>query len=167
MKLSARAKRMDRRHKRQVVATISLVSLMYIFTILVFFLLVNSTSTYQLPPNKSIVLPLSSAEQLPKETLTIMVTGDSILLNGKKVADVNQVAALPGDIIPNLQSELIYQASKTAPASVNEQGIAERDVTIMGHKEIPYQVLKRIMTTCSTNEYTRIALAVTRREGAQ
>ncbi len=166
MKLSARAKRMDRRHKRQVVATISLVSLMDIFTILVFFLLVNSSSTYQLPPNKSIVLPTSSAEQMPKETLTLMVTGDSLLVNGQKVGDVSAILATPGETIPALVNELRYQASRTAPANVNEQGQPERDVTIMGHKEIPYQLLKRIMATCSANEYTRIALAVTRKEGS-
>jgi biopolymer transport protein TolR len=166
MKLSARAKRMDRRHKRQVVATISLVSLMDIFTILVFFLLVNSSSTYQLPPNKSIVLPTSNAEQLPKETLTLMVTSDSLLVNSQKVGDVSAILATTGETIPALANELRYQASRTAPANVNEQGQPERDVTIMGHKEIPYQLLKRIMATCSANEYTRIALAVTRKEGS-
>lgn len=166
MKLSARAKRMDRRHKRQVVATISLVSLMDIFTILVFFLLVNSSSTYQLPANKSIVLPISTAEQMPKETLTLLVTGDNLLVNGQKIAEVSIVMATPGDTIPALANELRYQASRTAPAAINEQGTAERDVTIMGHKEIPYQLLKRIMATCSANEFTRIALAVTRKEGS-
>lgn len=166
MKLSARAKRMDRRHKRQVIATISLVSLMDIFTILVFFLLVNSSSTYQLPADKSIVLPISNAEQLPKETLTLMVTGNSLLVNGQKIGDVATILATPGDTIPVLANELRYQASRTAPSSVNEQGQIERDVTIMGHKEIPYQLLKRIMATCSANEYTRIALAVTRKEGS-
>ncbi len=73
MKKSTRAIRMDRRHKRhQNVPTINLVSLMDIFTILVFFLLVNSSNTQQPPGNKSIELPESVAEQLPKETLVVM-----------------------------------------------------------------------------------------------
>ncbi len=166
MKLSHRAKRMDRRHRKQVVASISLVSLMDIFTILVFFLLVNSSSTYQLPSSTRLVLPESNAEKLPAEMLTLVVSGNDILVNNRKIADVGNVLATPGDTIPALQEELRYQATRTSPAAVNTEGVAERNVTIMGHKEIPYQLLKRIMATCSANEYTRISLAVTRKEGS-
>jgi len=160
MKLSHRAKRMDRRHKRQFLPGVNLVSLMDIFTILVFFLLVNSSNTTQLPSQKSIQLPKSIAEQLPKETLTIMVNDKTILVNGRVVDEVPAIMALPGDNIPALQKELRYQASKAAPAEINELGVAEREVTIMGDKEIPYQLLRKIMTTCSSNEYSRISLAV-------
>jgi biopolymer transport protein ExbD len=160
MKLSHRAKRMDRRHKRQILPGVNLVSLMDIFTILVFFLLVNSSNTTQLPNQKSIQLPKSVSEQLPKETLTIMVNDATILVNGRVVEEVPNILALPGDNIPALQKELQYQASKAPAALLNELGVAERDVTIMGDKEIPYQLLRKIMTTCSSNEYTRISLAV-------
>ncbi|MAR92326.1 MAG: biopolymer transporter ExbD [Pseudomonadota bacterium] len=160
MKLSHRAKRMDRRHKRQFTPAINMVSLMDIFTILVFFLLVNSSNTTQLPNQKSIQLPKSIAEQLPRETLTIMVNENTILVNGRIVADVNKVLALPDDNIPSLAQELQYQASKAPALVVNEQGIPERDVTIMGDREIPYALLRKIMMTCSKNEYSRISLAV-------
>ncbi|MEE2731677.1 ExbD/TolR family protein [Ketobacter sp.] len=160
MKLSHRAKRMDRRHKRQFLPGVNLVSLMDIFTILVFFLLVNSSNTTQLPNQKSIKLPESIAEQLPRETLTIMVNDQTILVNGRIVESVPTIMALPGDNIPALQKELRYQASKAPALVVNELGVAERDVTIMGDKEIPYALLRKIMMTCSTNEYSRISLAV-------
>lgn len=159
MKLSHRAKRMDRRHKRSFVAQVNLVSLMDIFTILVFFLLVNSSNTQQLPSQKTIKLPESIAEELPKETLVIMVNNDNILVNGRLVENVATALAMPSDTIPELQKELRYQASKSV-APVNELGIAERDVTIMGDKAIPYKLLRKIMMTCSTNEYSNISLAV-------
>ncbi len=160
MKLSQRAKRMDRRHKRQFLPGVNLVSLMDIFTILVFFLLVNSSNTQQLPNQKSIKLPESIAEQVPKETLTIMVNDQTVLVNGRVVAEVPLVLSLKGDNIPSLQQELRYQASKTPALVVNELGVAERDVTIMGDKAIPYALLRKIMMTCSNNEYSNISLAV-------
>ena len=160
MKLSQRAKRMDRRHKRQFLPGINLVSLMDIFTILVFFLLVNSSNTQQLPNQKSIKLPESIAEQVPKETLTIMVNDKTILVNGRVVEQVPSILALKGDNIPALQKELRYQASRAPAQVVNELGVAERDVTIMGDKAIPYVLLRKIMMTCSNNEYSKISLAV-------
>src|SRR5690606_16380354 len=105
MKLSHRAKRMDRRHKRSRVATVNLVSLMDIFTILVFFLLVNSSNTTQLPNQKAIQLPESIAEELPKETLVIMVNNNNILVNGRHVESVDNAIKMPSDTIPELQKE--------------------------------------------------------------
>ena len=160
MKLSQRAKRMDRRHKRQFIPGVNLVSLMDIFTILVFFLLVNSSNTTQLPNQKSIKLPESISDILPKETLTIMVNDDNILVNGREVEKVSKILAMKSDRIPSLQRELRYQASRAPDVERNALGVAERDVTIMGDKAIPYALLRKIMMTCSSNEYSRISLAV-------
>src|SRR5690606_34859460 len=91
---------------------------------------------------------------------------DNILVNGRLVESVATALAMPSDTIPALQKELRYQASRSV-APVNELGIAERDVTIMGDKAIPYQLLRKIMMTCSTNEYSNISLAVVKRMGAK
>ena len=162
MKKSTRAIRMERRQKRQSSAGINLVSLMDIFTILVFFLLVNSSTTAQPPNAKVIELPTSIAEKLPKETLTIMVSKDTIIVNGRAIIDSQTAMRAAGDSIPALQKELLYQATKS-PAVVNELGIAERDVTIMGDKTIPYKLLRKIMMTCSSAEFSKISLAVIKR----
>lgn len=166
MKLSNRAKRMDRRHKRSFIAQINLVSLMDIFTILVFFLLVNSSST-QVPSQKTIMLPESIAEEAPGETLTIMVNNEHILVNGRLVDSVANAIQMPGDTIPELQKELRYQAGRSI-VPVNDLGVAEREVTIMGDRLIPYKLLRKIMMTCSNNEYSNISLAVLKKsEGGE
>ena len=41
-----------------------------------------------------------------------------------------------------------------------------RAVTIMGDKEIPYALLKRIMTPCADNDYRNISLAVNQVAGS-
>ena len=61
MKFMGRAARMERHHKRHKGgAGINLVSMMDIFTILVFFLLVNSSEVEVLPNAKEFVLPDST-----------------------------------------------------------------------------------------------------------
>ena len=79
LKMSHRAKRMDKMHRRNKSGGLNLVSLMDIFTILVFFLLVNSSSTQQLPSSKDIQLPKSVAEALPKETLVLVISNNDVL----------------------------------------------------------------------------------------
>jgi hypothetical protein len=71
---SGRAKRMEKHHKRnKSLGTLNLVSLMDIFTILVFFLLVNSSDVETLPNAKDLQLPESIAETKAKETVVIMI----------------------------------------------------------------------------------------------
>ena len=53
---------------------LNLVSLMDIFTILVFFLLVNSGQVETLPNAKDLQLPESVAEQKARENVVIIVT---------------------------------------------------------------------------------------------
>ena len=80
MKKSSRGKRMARRHNRHKgVAVLNLTSLMDIFTILVFFLLVNSSNSQQPPDNKDIILPESSANTVPGEVLKIQISARNII----------------------------------------------------------------------------------------
>ncbi len=160
MKMSRRAKRMEKAHKRNKGASLNMVSLMDIFTILVFFLLVNS-SDVQLSPNDKVQLPESKANQMPEETLVVMVNDENILVQGRMIATAEEVMATKGNIIPALQEELKFQ-SENSLVKMSEEELREvgRPITIMGHKEIPYQLLKKIMFTCSKSNYSNISLAV-------
>ena len=109
MNKSSRATRMGRRHKRRTAGALNLVSLMDIFTILVFFLLVNSSDVQELPNSKSIQLPESIAEQKARETVVIMITSDAILVQGKEIALVDEVMAKKGNLIVPLQMALREQ----------------------------------------------------------
>lgn len=162
MKKNARAMRLERRGKRhKAQATLSLTSLMDIFTILVFFLLVNSDNPAKLPPVDAIQLPASLAEAPPKLSLVVMVTKTDILVQDQKVASVAEVAASPDMLVPALADELKYRSSKT-PAPLNEQGIPEREVTILSDKETSYKALRKVMATLSDNDYSKISFGVLR-----
>ena len=160
MKMSRRAKRMARHHKRGKGSALNLVSLMDIFTILVFFLLVNSSDVDPLPNARNIELPESVAEQKPKETLFIIVSDTELLLQGRPIAAVADVLDNPDNIISSLKEELQYQACKSSSSPEAE---ARREVTILGDKKIPYRLLKKIMVTCNSVNYNNISLAVTKK----
>jgi biopolymer transport protein ExbD len=160
VKKSLRARRMERNHKRAKQSSkLNLVSLMDIFTILVFFLLVNSSDVEILQTNKSIELPDSTSEQRPGTNLVVTVSENSVVVGGRPVATVEDILAAEDNNISGLAAELKYQANRSGPLSP-ERAQAGRPVTIMGDKDVPYTVLKKIMTTCAANEYRNISLAV-------
>lgn len=162
MKKSLSAKRMERNHKRrQQAGGLNLTALMDIFTILVFFLMVNSGDVQVLKNTDEITMPVSVADQMPKETLLIQVSNAELFVTGKKVADIDAIRKSEEDIIPGLDEELRYQASRRPEMSEEEQ-LYGRPVTIQGNHEVPYVVLRKIMATCAQAEYRDISLAVTK-----
>ncbi len=161
MKKSASSERRIARYKKfRKKTSLNLVSLMDIFTILVFFLLVNSSNSQQLPNSKNIKLPTSIATKSPQETIVIAVTNKDILVDGRKVAAVNNVLSVSNDslLIEGLKKELDFQYSKSLRVKNNnsKNGLA---VTIMGDERIPYELLRKILSTCRQANFTHIAFA--------
>ncbi len=154
--LSRRAKRMERHHKRKKQPALNLVSLMDIFTILVFFLLISSSNVQQLHSSKEVSLPTSISKALPKETLVITITGKDILVQGRKVVAISEVVASPEPLIASLEDELKFEASKAQFTQVQKKA---RSVTIMGDQKTPYVVLSKILSTCREANYTKISFA--------
>ncbi|GLS27101.1 ExbD/TolR family protein [Marinibactrum halimedae] len=160
MKQSLRAKRMAKHHRRLGGANkLNLVSLMDIFTILVFFLLVNSSDVEVLQNNEAITLPESVAEQKPESTLVIMASAEDIIVSGRSLVKVPELLMSPDSDISALAEELKYVAQRAGPLTELEQEKG-RAVTIMADETTPYALLKKIMSTCATNDYRDISFAV-------
>lgn len=159
MSHSARAKRMERHHKRGRPASLSLVSLMDIFTILVFFLLVNSADVQSLEPPKALKLPESIALEKPRETVIVMVTKDQVLVQGDPVVSVADVEQHEGVIIGPLRRALRTESDRTLLRAAVTDASA-REITILADRDIPYRILKKIMASCTDADYGRLSLAV-------
>jgi biopolymer transport protein TolR len=160
MKASMRARRMARNHRRiQSAAKLTLVPIIDIFTMLLFFLMVNTGNVEVLELDKTIRLPDSSAQQRAEETLLIKINADDIIVQGRRIAGVNEVQMSGEESIAALQRELETWAARKLEVTEREkeQGHA---VTIMGDQKIPYQILKRVMTTCAQANFRDISLAV-------
>lgn len=160
MQMSKRALRMERHHRRKKHGgSLNLVSMMDIFTILVFFLLVSSGEVDVLPNAREIRLPDSVAEERARESVVVMVTHEQILVQGRPVISVAD-AMRPADIvIPALTTALRAQTDRVLVAQAAAE-IAEREVTILGDRGLPYEVLKRVMASCTAADYGQVSLAV-------
>lgn len=166
MSESRRAKRMSRHHARSKrSASLNMVSLMDIFTILVFFLLVSSSTVQDLPNAKEVKLPESVSTQLPKETVVIIVGANDIVVQGRKVASVADVMRNTDGEIKSLKDELLRLTARKVRTKTVDGKPVPREVTIMGDKKIPFTLLKRIMLTCTKASYTNISLAVLHKRG--
>jgi len=161
MKESARTRRMQRHHKRNKQhASLNMVSLMDIFTILVFFLLVSATDQEAMPTMKDIKLPEATSEAKPKTNIVILVSNDKIMMQGHDVVSASKAISRGGLLIPELLAALNEEAKRKTAVVKDEKLVKKRGVTIMGDKEIPYVLLKKIMLTCASTEFTDISLAV-------
>jgi biopolymer transport protein ExbD len=146
--------------RNQAKATrMNLTSLMDVFTILVFFLLVNSASTEVLETPKQLTLPASVVEEKPRETVVIFVSTNEVTVQGKPVVLVADILATAGqnigpigDRLAEVSENIIGLSTKTVAES--------REVTILADKTVPFSVVKKVMSTCTSQGYGRISLAV-------
>lgn len=154
MKKSRRALRMEKQNERaRRSPSFNLVALMDIFTILVFFLLVNSSDVQEISAPSSVSLPESTAEAPPKDTPTVLVTAKNILVDGQSVAEVDALLKEDGLVIQSLRQAL---GTSNGDGSSGDRG----EITILGDRVIPYPVLKKVMATCTDAGFGRVSLAV-------
>ena len=161
MKLSGIQKRAERKSRNKTGLDMNLVSLIDIFTILIFFLMTSASGVEILNTSRAVHLPQSHTDKLPRETLVIVVAGQDILVDGRKVTTVNEALATAGDEIAPLKAELALHAARQVIRAENKaQG---KSVTIMGDKDIPYRLLRKVMATAARADYSDVSFAVTKK----
>lgn len=147
---------------RRKIPKMNLTSLMDVFTILVFFLLVNTGSVEIMEAPKTVALPESRVETKPRETIVIFISPDEVLVQGEPVALVANIlddnAATVGNIAARL-AELNEQVLGPSTRNVAES----REVTILADKSVPFAVVKKVMSTCTREGIENISLAVIQR----
>lgn len=150
--------------KPKAVARLSLVSLMDIFTILVFFLLLNSGDSQEIENAKFVKLPDSASGVQPHTELNITVSETEILLGDKVVAKVDEVLDSSERLIEPLAEALEANTEKLDGISEYEQTVG-LPVTIMGDKSVSFSLLRQVMSTCQHANYRNISLAVNQVQG--
>ena len=157
MKRSRRIARMSR--NKRAIPKLNLTSLMDVFTILVFFLLVNSATTEVLQQPKQITLPDSVVESKPRETVVIFVGKEEVLVQGEVVARVPDIEAFEGERIEPVSVRLAELAGTVI--GISTRTVAEsQEVTVLADKSVPFNVIRKIMATCTGEGYTKVSLAV-------
>jgi biopolymer transport protein ExbD len=138
---------------------LNMVPLMDVFTILLFFLLINSTSSDVTEPPKTIKLPASYVESKPRETVAVVVTEDEILVQGESVASTQEVLESAEPEIEAIMLRLLEQQNRVI--GISERTVSDSaEVTVLAHKTIPFEILKKVMSSCTRAGYEKISLAV-------
>lgn len=158
MKPSRRINRMARRRKRRMPG-LNLVSLMDVFTILVFFLLVNSSTSEVLDTPKEITLPDSIVESKPRESVVVLVSTEAILVQGEPVVTLQNALRDRSSVISPLKAILQRHKGKKIGLKTDQAGKGD-EVTILAHKTVPFKLLKKVMSSCTSAGYSKISLAV-------
>ena len=65
---------------------------------------------------------------------------------------------------PGYKVRLVEASAKTWEMFPAQTDLAAREITILGDKSIPYDVLKKVMATCADADYGRISLATLQKE---
>lgn len=157
MRNTRRIKRMSR--NRIKIGKMNLTSLMDVFTILVFFLLVNSGSVELVEAPKDVKLPESRVESKPRETVVISVSPEDVIVQGMAVADVNAILANEEGALEPLGARLAQLKDNIIGTSTTV--VAEtQEVTILADKSVPFIVVRKVMSACTTEGYENVSLAV-------
>jgi len=163
MSMSQRARRMAEHHTRhRADAHLNLIPLIDVLSVMVAFLLVYSTEVEIVQNSKGIEIPQSIAQASPRQSVVVMITKDDLFVQGERVASIASVRASSEPIIASLRDALkrpLLVGQETAA-----RDLAAREITIMGDKTLPYDVLKKVMVTCTDADYGRISLAVLQKE---
>lgn len=158
MKSSRRLSRMMKAGS-QPATRLNIVPLMDVFTILVFFLLVNSTASDVMETPKTIKLPASFVEHKPRETVSVMVTENEILIQGEYIISIDEIMATEETEVPAIMRSLLEQRKRII--GISERSLADSsEVTILAHKALPYELIRKIMSSCTYAGYEKISLAV-------
>jgi len=157
---SRRIKRMGR--NRLKIGKMNLTSLMDVFTILVFFLLVNSGSVEILDAPKEVTLPESRVESKPRETVVIFISPEEVLVQGKLVARVEDIVNGEQDVLDPIHARLADLKDNVIGTSTMTVA-GSREVTILADKSVPFMVVKTVMSTCTSQGYENVSLAVTQK----
>ena len=163
--MSSRARRMlSHQLRNKADADLNLIPMIDILSVMVSFLLVYSTEVEVVQNTKGIEIPESISMQKPKETVVVMLTKDQLFVQGEAVATVAQVRESSELIIAPLRAAL--KRPTLVGQAMTEKEIAEREITLMADKTIPYEVLKKVMSTCTDADYGKISFALVQKEKA-
>ena len=164
MRDTRRIKRMERNNKRHS-ASLNLIPMLDVLSVLVFFLLFHSFNGDM--PEQRLALPQSVVETKPRGTVAISVTSEVVMIQGEPV--VGTPALLDDRIgtVPQI-TERLAQIEGSMNNQTGNETVAEteiKEITLLADKTIPFNVLKKIMTSCTASGYGKISLAVIQKAG--
>jgi biopolymer transport protein TolR len=165
MSMSNRARRMLQHQVRnRADAELNLIPMIDILSVMVSFLLVYAAEVEVVQNSKGIEIPQSISEQRPRQTVVVMLTKDDLFVQGERITSINEIRASKDIIVAPLRDAL--KRPSLVASTLTDKDIAAREITVMADKSLPYEVLKKVMSTCTDADYGRISFALVQKEKA-
>ena len=148
----------SKRHDTKIHGTLNMNSMMDMMTIILLFLLKSySTEGALASQSESLNLPTSERLKKPKKEVNVSVARDVILVNEiplMRTADIRKDEVM----IPQLQVKLSEYADKEKQLEIEAGKEFTHEVIIQGDKTIPFEILFKVMYTCSKSELYKMRL---------
>jgi biopolymer transport protein ExbD len=150
------------RVKPRADAELNLIPLIDIMSVLVAFLLIYSTEVEVVQNSKGIEIPQSTADVKPQATVVVMITKEHLFVQGEPVTTIADLQSATTPLVEPLRKVL----ERPMLAGATNEDHASREVTVIADKSLPFDVVKRVMATCTSSSYGKISLAVLQKEKA-
>ena len=163
MKMSRRASRMleyQVRHRAHM--ELNLIPMIDILSVMVSFLLVYSTEVEVVQNSKGIEIPQSISEQRPNETVVVMLTRDQLFVQGELVGTLEQLRSSTEPVFAPLKAALTRP--KLIGRRMANKTDAAREITVMADKTLPYELIKKVLATCTDADYGKVSFALTQKD---
>lgn len=143
-------------------AELNLIPLIDILSVMVAFLLVYSTDVEVVQNTKGVEIPQSTAKAQPNQSVVVMITKDQVFVQGEPVATMAQVRDPGTPLIEPLRA--VLARPMVTDAATAEAVQSSREITVLADKALPYEVVRKVMSTCTAASYGKISLAVIEKE---
>ena len=89
-------------------------------------------------------------------SVTLLVTRDTVYVNGAAVVPLDAVRTSDGSVV----EALVVALRDVGGRGMLSGGTERREVTVLADRDLPYSVMRRIMASASAADYTAVSLAV-------
>jgi biopolymer transport protein ExbD len=106
---------------------------------------------------KGVEIPQSTADTQAQQSVVVMITKDHLFVQGERVADIAEIESSSEPLVEPLRRVLdrpMLLGSGGAAAT------AQREVTVIADKSLPFDLVRKVMATCTATTYGKISLAV-------
>jgi len=144
---------------------LNLIPMIDIMSVMVAFLLIYSTEVEVVQNAKGVEVPISTAEAKPAETVVVTITQDMLLVQGEVIATMDQIRDPKAALIEPLR-EYLSRPLTTKTGAAQQAALAHREITVLADRSLPYEVIRKVMTTCTAAAYDKLSLAVLEKGGS-
>jgi biopolymer transport protein ExbD len=137
-------------------AELNLIPLIDVMSVLVAFLLIYTADVEIVQNTKGVEIPQSTAETQAQQSVVVMITKDHIFVQGERVADVTEIESSTEALVEPLRRVL----ERPMLLGGGDDATAQREVTVIADKSLPFDLVRKVMATCTSTTYGKISLAV-------